>query len=156
MYSSCVSLFDGLPKLPSACWTTTTTTTWGKGLTRRVEGGRAAVMSYPLPLLSHPHLWNQVRYRGWALLQGGELTEGGTCPCPLPLMWQPSLKRRRILLFLSHSFLCLDVKIRSNALEDFLMSPSLLLVVLPPLGSKLSGWHWGICLNLYLLGVTSS
>ena len=102
--------------LQLACPTTTTTTTRGKGLTWRVEGGCAAPVSFPLPRLSLPHLWNQVRSRGWTLLQGGEFTGGGTCPCPLPLMWQPSLSLRRvILLFQSPFFLCLDVKIQSTA-----------------------------------------
>ena len=52
--------------------------------TWQVEGGRATVMSCPLPLLFLLRLWCQVQFRGWALLQGGEFTEEGTCPGPLP------------------------------------------------------------------------
>ena len=144
MLPSCEACI-GLPTTATACLSTTTTTTQGKGLTRRMEGGRATVMSYPLLLLSLPHLWNQARSRGWALLQGGELTEGGTCPGPLPrhCQWRASLLRRRIRLYQTLVCLFLDVTIWSIVWEDYLMSPSLLLVVLHLLERKSNGLRGG-------------
>ena len=80
-----------------------------------------------------------------ALLQGGELTEGGTCPGPLPrhCQWRASLLRRRIRLYQTLVCLFLDVTIRSIVWEDYLMSPSLLLVVLHLLERKSNGLRGG-------------
>ena len=109
-----------------------------------VEGGRATVMSCPLPLLFLLRLWCQVRFRGWALLQGGELTEGGTCPGPLPRQWRtPPSVLRRICLYRSLCFCCLDVTIHSFAWGDFLTSLSLLLVVQNLPVRKLNGSQGG-------------
>ena len=132
------------PLHPACPWTLTTTfraqvPTWW------VEGGRAAFMSYPLPLLFLLQLWCQARLRGWALLQGGELTEGGTCPGPLPrhCQWRASLLRRRIRLYQTLVCLFLDVTIRSIVWVDYLMLSSLLLVVLHLLERKSNGLRGG-------------
>ena len=100
------------------------------------------VVPPPPPVPPSPLMPSAVQ--GWALLQGGELTEGGTCPGPLPRQWRtPPSVLRRIYLYRSLCFRCLDVTIHSFAWGDFLTSLSLLLVVQNLPVRKLNGSQGG-------------
>ena len=155
-----VKLVIGLPTTATACLSTTIKTTLGKGLTRRMEGGRATFMSYPLLLLSLPHLWNRVRYRGWALLQVGEFTEGVTYPWPPPLLWVLPLLLWTLLSSLSPLLPLLGnplsllmwnpfpaALIRISALVVLITCATEHLVVLIRLGIKLCGSPGGTLIN---------